>query len=54
MSKHERQQHSISHVVDTRISQVKRARIENMNIIYSTHKDKDEKTQFSTEKKSLK
>jgi len=53
MSKHERQQHSISHEIDTRISQVKRARVENMNIIYSTHTDKDEKKEFSTEKKSL-
>jgi hypothetical protein len=50
MSKHERQ-HSISHVADVRVSEVKRARVENMNITYSNHTDNN---RFSTEKKPLK
>jgi len=49
MSKHERQ-HSVSHVVDTRIGEVKRARVANMNITDASHTDKDDKNELSTGK----
>jgi hypothetical protein len=54
MSKHERQ-HSTSHVVDTRISEVKRARVENAPFTYSNQTDKNGTNELpiSDEKKSL-
>jgi ABC-type multidrug transport system fused ATPase/permease subunit len=39
MSKHERQ-HNLSHVVDRKISKVKRVRVENINITHRIHTDK--------------
>ncbi|CAF0796434.1 unnamed protein product [Rotaria sp. Silwood1] len=52
MSKHERQ-HSISHVVNTTISEAKRARVINMDTNYSTDINKNEKIKVNDEKSNF-
>ena len=52
MSKHERQ-HSISHTVNTTVSNEKRARLINMNMDYSTHTNQNEKMQLNDYKTSF-